>query len=268
MPVGTVHLGSLAVSRFILGGNPFSGFSHQTPAVDERMVGYFTCERIKATFREAERLGVTTHIGRADHHIMRVLREHWDQGGAIQWVAQTCPEVGTIERGVQNGLRGGAKAVFIHGGLMDHLLAQGRAGEAHDGIKLIHDAGLPAGVAGHNPRVFEWAEEHLDCDFYMCCYYNPTSRDERAEHVSGMAEWFNDADRDRMTALIQRLSKPAIHYKVLAAGRKQPAEAFAYVAGKLRPQDAVCVGIYGEGNPQELAQDVALFEAAVQAAGR
>ena len=257
--MGSVRLGDLEVSRFILGGNPFSGFSHQTPEVDVRMVRYFTCERIKATFREAERLGVTTHIGRADHHIMRVLLEYWDEGGTIQWVAQTCPEVGTIARGVANALKGRAQACFIHGGLMDHLLAQGRAEEAREGINMIHDAGLPAGVAGHNPRVFAWAEEHLDCDFYLCCYYNPTSRDQQAEHVSGRAEWFRPEDRDLMCEVIQGLSKPAIHYKVLAAGRLEPAEAFAYVAGKLRPQDAVCVGIYGEQRPDELAQDVELF---------
>jgi len=259
LAIGSVRLGNLEVSRFILGGNPFSGFSHQNPEADARMIRYFTCERIKATYREAERLGVTAHIGRADHHIMRVLLEYWNEGGTIQWIAQTCPEVGPIERGVANALRGGAKACFIHGGVMDHLLAQGRLQEVPDAMRMIHDAGLPAGIAGHNPKVFVWAEEHLDCDFYMCCYYNPSSRDQHAEHISGQAEWFSPRDRDIMTDLIQHLSRPTIHYKIMAAGRNEPVETFKYVAHSLRPQDAVCVGTYTENDPDQLARDVALL---------
>jgi len=266
--VGTIRLGDLEVSRFMLGGNPFSGFSHQTAELGARMVHYFTCERIKATYREAERLGITTHVGRADHHIMRVLLEYWDEGGGIQWVAQTCPEVGTIQRGVQNAIRGRAKACYVHGGVMDNLLAAGRLDDVPAAINMIHDAGLPAGVAGHNPKVFEWAEEHLDCDFYMCCYYNPSNRARHAEHIVGESEWFHAEDRDAMTDVIQRLSKPAIHYKVMAAGRNDPREAFEYVARKLRPQDAVCVGVYTEKRPNELAEDVRLFEEALRTVGR
>jgi hypothetical protein len=266
--VATVRLGKLEISRFILGGNPFSGFSHQNGEADQRMVHWFTCERIKATYRQAERLGVTTHLSRADHHIMRVLREYWDEGGTIQWIAQTCPEVGTIERGVSNAIRGGARACYLHGGVMDRLVAQGRLEEVPTAIGMIRDAGLPAGIAGHDPRVFVWAEQNLDCDFYMCSYYNPSNRAENPEHVPDSKEWFRAEDRDAMTALIQTLSRPAIHYKVMAAGRNDPRAALEYVASKLRPQDAVCVGIYQEGDPDQLAHDLALFEAAVGRAAR
>jgi len=264
MPVPIVSLGGLQVSRFILGGNPFSGVSHQNRAADERMVRWFTCARIKETYREAERLGIRTHLARADHHIMRVLREYWDEGGTIEWVAQTCPEVGDIARGVGNALRGGAKACYLHGGMMDHLFARGDLDKVPEGIHMIHDAGLPAGIAAHNPRVLEWAEEHLDCDFYMCSYYNPSSRNEHAEHIPGQAEWFSPEDRERMTAVIAHLSKPAIHYKVMAAGRNDPREALAYAAAHMRPQDAVCVGIYQEHHPTQLADSLKLF---LEAAG-
>lgn len=267
MAIGTVRLGELEVSRFILGGNPFGGFSHQSPEADARMRHYFTCARIKETYREAERLGITTHIGRADHHIMRVLLEYWDEGGSIQWIAQTCPELGPIERGVRNALRGGARGCYVHGGVMDNLLAQDRLDEVPDAIHMIRDAGLAAGIAGHTPQVFEWAEEHLDCDFYMCSYYNPSSRAEHPEHISGYAETFLPRDRDMMTDLIHRLSRPVIHYKIMACGRNDSTEAFRYVARKLRPQDAVCVGIYTEDDPDQLTQDVALFQESVLLAG-
>jgi len=261
MRVDTVRLGSLEVSRFILGGNPFSGFSHQTSEMDREQLHYYSCEQIKATYREAERLGVNTHIGRADHHIIRTLMEYWDQGGTIQWIAQTCPELGTPERGAQNGLRNGAKAVFVHGGSMDFCRIHGRLDEIAPVINMIHDHGLPAGVAGHTPAIFEWADEHLNCDFYMCSYYDPVSREKGAENPgAGDDERFRKEDRDRMAACIKHLSKPVIHYKVLAAGRTEPRAAFDFVARTMRDGDAVCVGAYTKHRPNEIAEDVRLLE--------
>lgn len=246
----TIRIGAVSVSRFILGSNPFSGFSHQTPDVDLAMKRYFTAAHIKQTLRDAESLGINTVLGRTDHHVMRVLLEYWDEGGGAQWFAQTCPEVGSHEACVTRAAEGGAKACHIHGGVMDHLLAQNRLAEIPPVVELIHQRGMLAGIAGHNPQVFEWAEDTgLDVDYYMCSYYNSAHRDQRAEHVSGMKEWFLEEDRRIMTALIPRLSKPAIHYKVLAAGRNDPAEAFAVVARSMRPGDAVCVGIYLETSP-------------------
>ncbi len=261
MAIETITLGHLTVSRFILGSNPFSGFSHQGTARDAQMKHYFTTARIKETLHQAEALGLTTLIARADHHVMRLLMEHWDEGGSLKWIAQTCPELGPTERAVQNAIHGGASACYLHGGVMDYLLAQNRLDEIPPVIATIRDAGLAAGIAGHNPKVFAWTDEHLDVDFYMCSYYNPTSRDENAEHVSGRPEWFDPKDRDIMTATIAGLHRPAIHYKVLAAGRNTPAEAFAFVAHHLRPQDAVCVGVFPGDHPSMLADDLRLFEA-------
>ena len=258
-----VTIGNLQVSRFILGGNPISGFSHQSREMDNAQRHYFTTARIKEMLFEAERLGVNTHLSRADHHVMRYLMEYRDEGGKLQWIAQTCPQVGSIELGVQNGLSGGASAVFLHGGMMDFLLAQGRQNEALDGIKMIQDAGLPAGLAGHNPRVFEWAEEHANADFYMCSYYNPTRRDENPGHKHGAIEAFDASARGDMAETIKGLSKPAIHYKVLAAGRNDPAEAFAFVARNMRPNDSACVGIYPADKPNMMQEDIDLLMGAI-----
>lgn len=265
MALDIVQFGNLTLSRLILGSNPFSGFSHQGVERDRAMRHYFTTDQIKATFRQAEAFGITTLCARSDHHVMRLLLEYWDEGGTLQWLAQTCPELGTIQRGIQNAINGGAKACYIHGGVMDNLLANNKLDELPECIDTIRNAGLIAGVAGHNPRVFEWAEEHLDVDFYMCCYYNPTSRDTVAEHVHGAAEWFLDEDRQRMVKVIGPLSKPAIHYKVMAAGRNQPEEAFAFAARHLRKNDAVCVGVFPKDNPEMLAEDARILEEQVAA---
>ncbi|OPZ26337.1 MAG: hypothetical protein BWZ02_02063 [Lentisphaerae bacterium ADurb.BinA184] len=254
----------LTVSRFILGSNPFSGFSHQGTAADQAMRHYFTTETIKRTLHEAEAVGVNTLLARTDHHVMRVLLEYWDQGGRLQWFAQTCPEVGNHEACVSRAASGGAKACHIHGGVMDHLFAQGKLDEIPAVIRMIREHGMLAGVAAHNPDVLRWVEANTEVDYYMCSYYNPIPRVHQAEHVSGTQEVYLEADRRAMTALIPTLSKPAIHYKVLAAGRNPPAEAFARVAAGLRVHDAVCVGVYTEHAPDMVREDVGLLESALR----
>jgi hypothetical protein len=255
-----VSFGDIQVSRFIIGSNPFSGFSHQTPETDMRMKRYFTVARIKETLREAESLGINTIIARSDHHVMRMLLEYWDEGGTLQWFAQTCPELGTPEVSIVRAADLGARACHIHGGVMDYLLAQGRMNEVPALLDMIRQKGMLAGIAGHNPQVFEWAEQHLDTDYYLCSYYNSAHRDQRAEHVSGMKEWFLDEDRQAMVDVISRLSRPVVHYKILAAGRNDPAAAFDFAARHMRPNDAVCVGVGLPDSSAILREDVHLLE--------
>jgi hypothetical protein len=223
------------------------------------VVGWLVCVKGPDRGRDYRIRSEKNFIGRSDRHITRMLYEYHTEGGTLQWVAQTCPEMASISRSIDDALGEGAKACYIHGGVMDNLLARGELKEIPGLIQKIRDAGLPAGIAGHNPKVFEWAEDHLDVDFYMCSYYNSASRDQEAEMRTGRPEWFVDGDRDIMVKLIQKLKHPAIHYKILAAGRKSPREAFEFAARHLRPGDAVCIGIYPEHKPEMLVEDAALF---------
>jgi hypothetical protein len=260
-----VQFKDIKVSRFILGSNPFSGFSHQSTEMDWAMRHYFTNAQIKETLREAERLGVNTFIARSDFHVMRMWMEYHDEGGKLQWFAQTCPEVGEHVTCIERASGYGATACHLHGGVMDYVFAQGELDGVQPALDLIREKGMLAGIAAHNHRVIEWAEEHLDLDYYLCCYYNPTRRDTHAEHDPNLAEQYLEEDRKSMTDLIQKLSKPVVHYKILAAGRNTPKEAFAFAASKMRANDAVCVGIYQEKQAEILKEDVRLLEESLEA---
>jgi hypothetical protein len=257
----------LKVSKFILGSNPFSGFSHQSVQTDEEMRHYFSTARIKQILHEAGTLGINTLLARTDFHVMRMLMEYRDEGGTLQWFAQTCPEVGDHAACVQRAGDYGAAACHIHGGVMDNLYAQGKLDEIPAVVNMIHEKGMLAGIAAHNPAVIAWAEEHLDLDYYMCCYYNPIPRDINPEHVAGTQEYYGEEDREAMTNLIATLTRPVIHYKILAAGRNDPSAAFAFAASKMRENDAVCVGIYPKDDPDMLREDVDLLERALQPTG-
>jgi hypothetical protein len=227
--------------------------------MDGVMRAYYTHEKVVETLFEAESLGVNTVIARADDNAIGYLKRFWQSGGKLQWFSQTCPELGDPAVSIERAADAGAAACYIHGGVMDNLLAQNGLDIIPDCIRLMRQRGMLAGIAAHNPAVFRWAEANLDADFYMCAYYDPIPRDQNAAHVHGAHEVYLESDRQAMTATIQTLSKPAIHYKILAAGRNDPAEAFSYAARAMRPQDAVCVGIYSQSQPNMLQEDVRLF---------
>ncbi len=254
-----IKIRHLTVSRFTIGGNPFSGFSHQGVDRDKEMRDYYTNERIIQELKKAEMLGVNTNLARTDAHIMQVIKEYRQEGGKMQWFAQTAAELG-IDQAIQNAIDGKAVACYLHGGVIDNYYTNGKLDLIPDAIKKIKDAGMCAGIAGHNPEVFRWADENLDCDFYMCSYYNPIYRGDDARHRHGMDEKFREEDRRKMIETITCLSKPVIHYKILAAGRNDPEEAFKTTCSAMRPNDAVCVGIFGKDDPGMLAKDVRLLE--------
>ena len=124
MPLPMTRLKDLQVSRLVVGGNPISGFSHGTPARDKAMFDYFTAENCKRLLRRCEECGVNTAFLRADNHVIRLLHEYWNEGGRIQWVAQTVPgedPVGNIKK----AHRFGAKGIYLHGGTMEAFFAKG-----------------------------------------------------------------------------------------------------------------------------------------------
>ncbi len=47
-----IKIGNIYLSRFILGSNPFSGFSHQGPEKDDEMKHYFNVNRIKEVMKK------------------------------------------------------------------------------------------------------------------------------------------------------------------------------------------------------------------------
>ena len=60
-------IGSAQVSGLCIGGNPFSGFSHQSPERNQEMLDHHTPERIYEVLRTAEDHGINTFFGKAAH---------------------------------------------------------------------------------------------------------------------------------------------------------------------------------------------------------
>jgi len=264
----TARIGEVEVSRLVIGGNPFSGFSHQSKRRDEEMRAYFTNERIHQTLRDAEAAGINTLIARTDEHIFGVLREYWDKGGTIQWIAQVVYHRGDSDvhrRWIGAAAELGAVAMYIHGGATDYWYGNGMLDLFGDALDRMRGRGVPGGFAGHMPDAHAWIRDNVRPDFQMCCYYRPTDRTLGPDH-SNLDEKWSVEDRAAMLAVIATLPTPAIHYKVFGGGNRPIDEAFDVMGRSVRDGDIVCIGVFPKDDPQILAKDIAMFEQKVEGA--
>jgi len=255
MTLPTIQLGPSEVTRLIVGGNPFSGFSHQSPAQSKEMVDYYTMERILAVLRDGQQAGINAFLGRGDNFITRVLNEHWNGGGSLQWIGQTASERADVRANIRMMAAYHPIAIYHHGARTDQLFQQGHIIEVLDVVKYIQDLGFPAGVGTHNPAVIEWIEgAGWELDFYLLSFYN----------LSGTGgEIYLPEDRKAACCAIRAVDKPVLAIKVLAAGRNDPREAIFYAFSHIKPQDAIVVGFYPKHQPRQIFETVALVEEAL-----
>jgi len=260
-------MGKTLVSRLCIGGNPFSGFSHQGEERSSAMKAYYTPECIKTTLRAIEDAGINTFFGRTDNHIFGIISDYWSSGGTIQWFAQVndAPDdPGSWKKWLKAAIALGATGAYIHGGLVDFWFANKMTDHFREALDIMRAADVVAGFAGHNPDAHVWIRDNLNVDFQMCSYYNPTDRSKSAHHIAVDEKWHNE-DRGRMLKIITSITKPVIHYKVFAGGNKPVVPAFELLGKVMRPMDIVVIGVFTKDKPDMIAEDVTLFEKYVEA---
>jgi len=254
----TIKLGNLTVSRLMVGGNPISGFSHQGKDRDNEMMDYFTAENVKALFRECEKYGVDTAVLRTDNFIMRMLREYWNEGGKIKWIAQTADD--DSKRHIDTAVANGAGAVYIHGGVTDRMFKDGRAEEFHGIVEYGKKAGVPVGIAGHDPAYhLKLREMGVACDFHVISLYNLHGY--KSNTRADTDEAFIDADRAAALDAAKRIDLPCILYKILGAGRKTMDEALIDIKPAIKTTDGVNVGMFMKNDPDMVRKNAeAIFD--------
>lgn len=259
MVLPAIRLGKSEISRLIIGGNPFSGNSHVSRKMDEEMQDFFTVSRIKETLFCCERNGINTMQLRADKHILRVLREYRQEGGTMNWIAQTTPELGSFEAGISQIAAGEPVAVYHHGTDTDALFKAKNFQELERRLKMLREIGCPVGLGTHMREMISWADRvDLDIDFYMASVYNLSRIDRVSSAITGESnqeEPFYPEDIPLMYREIQRTSKPCLVFKILGATRRctcqeQVAAAFREAFANIKATDAVVVGMY----PKDLDQ--------------
>lgn len=264
----TVALGRARVTRLILGGNPLSGVSHQTPARDREMAAYFTVEQIKAHLAECEDAGVGTLLSRGDRHIRRMLAEYGLGGeGRVNWIGQLAGEVADWKMNLRQIADAGASAIYLHGSSLDNrFFKPGKPDGALEYLTYIRDElGVPAGLCSHSTTYLRYAEERdWPVDFYMVSMYDLSRQDRHSPIVGGrfFEETFDHADRPAALEFVRSVAKPCICFKVMACGRlsRTPEETRATLAevfAGIKPTDAVCIGMWNKER-SEIAENAAI----------
>ena len=65
--LATIKIGNADVTRLIVGGNPFSGFSHWSRELDWEMRDYFTAAKIKEVLFNCQANGINTMLLRGGY---------------------------------------------------------------------------------------------------------------------------------------------------------------------------------------------------------
>lgn len=257
-----VRIGNVLVSGLCIGGNPFSGFSHQTQERSKEMIEYYTPERVKETLRTAEAHGINTLFARTDKHIFGIIENYWSEGGKIQWFAQVCIDGDNPDSWkvwLKSAVKLGACGAYIHGGVVDNWYSNRKFDNFKESLYLMRELNVTAGFAGHKPEAHEWIRDNLDPDFQMCSYYNPTDRSKNPHHIDKDEKW-NDEDREIMLKVISTIAKPVVHYKVFAGGNKPIIQSFEIMGKSMRESDIACVGFFLKDDMDMIKKDIALFE--------
>jgi len=247
----TVRLGTLEVSRLILGSNPFWGYSHKSARLDEEMRRFHTDERIMRILDEAAACGLTALASPPDERWTKLWGRYKAGGGKLKiWISQCHGAPEQMLQEIDRSVDAGAAAIFIQGARVEEQFGKGAYDTLRTWIEHIKRAGLPAGAAAHWPEIHpELERRDFPTDFYYQCMYNASKTSD-----------YSAAERDKAAATVARLVKPVIAYKILAAGRLTAAEGFEYAFNHIRRKDGVCVGIYAENAIDQIRQNATYTE--------
>ena len=241
LPMGKI--GNVKISRMFPGGNLISGFAHSRDLiyVSSLLRKYFTDEKVMETFEICEECGINTAILRLDDHCIRIMNKYWNnRGGKLQWIAQvkmtSDDPTGEAKAAIDNGAIG----AYVHGGVSDKFVANGRVDLLAKAVEFIKQNGALAGIGGHNVEVPMACEEAgIDVDFYMKTLHSSDYWSFTKERVEDNV-W--SSNPEKTIEFMRKVDKPWIAYKVMAAGAIHPRNGFKYAFEN--GADFICAGMF------------------------
>jgi hypothetical protein len=250
LPAGKI--GGVEISRLIIGGNQFSGWSHSRDLAYLRDLfkAYSSQEKIMKTLEICEENGVNAIITSSSAYLAKYWKE---RGGKIQWIAQVHPQSNDLTSDIKRAIDEGAVGAYVQGGVGDSFVKNGRVDLLAKAVEFIKQNGLIAGIGGHSVEVPIAVEKaKIDVDFYMKTlhhgnYWSATPKEKRVEfNVDSGSPYDHDniweIAPENTIEFMKNVEKPWIAFKVLAAGAIHPSEGFKYAFEN--GADFVCVGMF------------------------
>jgi hypothetical protein len=241
MPTGKIK--DITISRIFCGGNLISGFAHSRDLiyVSDLLRQYFTDDKVMETFEICEECGINTAILRLDEHCIRIINKYWNnRGGKLQWISQVKMPSDDPLSEAKSAIDNGAIGVYVHGGIADTCVEEGRVDLLAKAVDFIKQNGVIAGVGGHSVEVpMACEKENLGVDFYMKTLHSHKywSADGQPEHDNIWSK-----TPEKTIEFMRNVDKPWIAYKVMAAGAIHPSDGFKYAYEN--GADFICAGMF------------------------
>ena len=249
------------ISKLLIGDNPIYGYSHFNQLLSQHQKEYHTPERVVATLKRAEEVGINGWQNSLTERSLADLTRYRAEGGTMNWF---CLSPGSDWYNEPDLVFEAAKhkplGMAPHGGGVGHrCLRENRLDLLQDILRRIRDTGVLVGLSVHDPRLLHIAEDEAwDLDYYMTGLYNLHGGQEKFTEKFGYAplgEIYAREDRDAMCAAIRRTDKPCIVFKVLAAGRtigspEQIRAEVKFAIEHIKPTDPLLLGMYQQFGDQ------------------
>jgi hypothetical protein len=246
-PLPRGKLGTMAISRLIMGGNLIGGYAHSRDLlyVSRLLREYNTDAKVFETLAVAERSGINAiQLNPGCFPVIEAYNR--DRGGAMQVILNVDVEYDDMARvkdQVQDLVGRGVQALYTHGMVTDRCVMNGQVDRVAKVVEIIKAAGVPAGVGSHSLETPLACEKTgVGADYYVKTlhpdtYWSaspPEARDEWAWYRSSSNEHdtYHDnyfcADPARTVEVMKAVAKPWLAFKVMAAGALSPQLGFNY----------------------------------------
>ena len=209
----TIQLGTHAVTRLIIGGNPIYGYSHFNKLLSQHQTDWHTPERVVALLKRCEQAGINTWQNSYAERTLADLERFRSAGGQLQWLCLGKPDWDRMPDRIDDAAKHKPIGIAPHGALAEKLHRQNHLGVLTDLLKRIRAQGVLVGLSAHNPALIELAENKgWDIDYYMCCLYYLTRPRDELKKVLGdnlpLGEIYLPSDPPRMFAAIKARASP------------------------------------------------------------
>ena len=254
-------VGSLSVSRLIVGTNWIAGYSHRSSSADEmikmRHASFETIAPILDTFMSHGVDTVMAPFG-MNPHIVEAIRRTEEKFSREMIMVDT-PVINVddnetarkeAEAVIKKSAADGAKICLIHHYSAEQLVNKNKRTieRLDDYTKMIRDAGMIPGLSAHMPELVIYSDDNsYDVETYIQIY--------------NCMGFLMQIEVEAVAAVIRNAKKPVMTIKPLAAGRTTPFVGLNFSWATIRDCDMVTLGCFNE---KEAAEDIEISLAALE----
>lgn len=252
----TLKIGTLRLSRLILGGGMISGYAHPRDlkylsGPNGLMKAYNTPDRTRHTLAFAEKTGINTII--INPLLIDTVTDYWKRtGGKIQFITNCGYHgaAGTGEEAIAKGLVQGARmsvdrgaaSCFMRGEYTDNMAVKGQDKLSRNCLAEMKTLGVPIGIGCHEWRTVKFCLEHDIVPDYWMLTFNSRKYWSATPSFGTNHDNCWCTDPEGLKAYMATVPQPWIAFKVLGAGAIHPREGFPYAFNN--GADAICVGMF------------------------